>query len=249
MAAKTKSVDMCNGPLFGKIVFFTVPIILSGLLQLLFNAADTIVVGRYGSETALAAVGSTGSVTTLLTNLFMGFSMSSGITISHAIGAKKYDDIHEIVHTSVIAGLISGIFAGIIGVIFTPILLQAMDSPPEVIGQSSLYLRIIFLGMPANMVYNFGASMLRATGETKKPLYYLTFAGVVNVVLNLVLVIGLHMDVAGVAIATITAQAISAVLIIRNLMKGNEYFKLAFFLYRTFFCGIFDPAAEKLFFQ
>ncbi len=227
MLAKTKSVDMCNGPLLGKIVFFTIPIILSGLLQLLFNAADTIVVGRYGSETSLAAVGSTGSITTLLTNLFMGFSMSSGITISHAIGARKYDDIHEIVHTSVIAGLISGIFVGIIGIIFTPMLLKAMDSPTEVIGQSALYLRIIFLGMPANMVYNFGASMLRATGETKKPLYYLTFAGIVNVILNLILVIYFNMDVAGVAIATITAQTISAVLVIRNLTKGNEFFKLS----------------------
>lgn len=226
MNNKAKSVDMCNGPLAGKIIMFTIPVILSGVLQLLFNAMDMVVVGRFAGSTSLAAVGSTGSLTSLLVNFFMGFSVSSGIVISHAIGAKKLRDIHEIVHTSVVVSIISGVLVGVIGFVFSPLILKAMDSPGDIIGKSTIYLRIIFMGMPANMLYNFGASMLRATGETKKPLYYLSFAGIVNIVLNLIFVIIFKMDVAGVALATITSHIISAVLVTRELIRGNEYFKL-----------------------
>lgn len=226
MSNRGKSVDMCSGPLAGKILVFTIPVILSGVLQLLFNAMDMVVVGRFAGSLSLAAVGSTSSLTNLLVNFFMGFSVSSGIVISHAIGAKRKQDIHEIVHTSIVASVVSGIIVTIIGLVFSPMLLEAMDSPQNVIGKSILYMRIIFLGMPFNMVYNFGASMLRATGETKKPLYYLTTAGVINVVLNLLFVIVFKMDVAGVALATIISQAISAILVVIELMRGNEYFKL-----------------------
>lgn len=225
-ATAKKSIDMCNGPLTKKIVFFTIPIIFSGILQLLFNAADMVVVGRFSGDVSLAAVGSTASLTNLMINLFMGFSVSAGITITHAIGANKKRDIHEIVHTAIPTSLISGLFIGIVGFAFAPLFLSLMGTPPEVLDKASIYLRIIFIGMPANMVYNFGASMLRATGETKKPLYYLMFSGSLNVVLNLVFVILFKMDVAGVALATILSQLLSAFLIIRNLMQGNEYFKL-----------------------
>ena len=170
MPAKTKSIDMCNGPLTKKIIFFTIPIILSGILKLLFNAADMIVVGRFSGDISLATVGSTSSLTNLMVNLFMGFSVSAGITITHAIGAKQNRDIHEIVHTAVPTGLISGIFVGVVGFTFAPLFLNLMDTPQDVLEKAALYLRIIFIGMPANMIYNLGASMLRATGETKKPL-------------------------------------------------------------------------------
>lgn len=226
MNSRAKSLDMCNGPLAGKILVFTIPVILSGVLQLLFNAMDMVVVGRFAGSLSLAAVGSTSSLTSLLVNFFIGFSVSSGIVISHAIGAKRKSDIHEIVHTSIVASIVSGVLVTIIGIVFSPMILRAMNSPENVIGKAIIYIRIIFLGMPVNMIYNFGASMLRATGETKKPLYYLVIAGVVNVLLNLLFVIVFKMDVAGVALATIISQAISAVLVVRELMRGNEYFKL-----------------------
>lgn len=226
MASKTKSVDMCNGPLAKKIILFTVPLIFSGILQLLFNAADLVVIGRFAGDISLAAVGSTASLTNLMINLFMGFSISVGITITHAIGAKKKRDVFEIVHTAIPLSLISGVFVGIVGFIFVPFFLELMGTPQNVLEKASLYLRIIFIGMPANMLYNFGASMLRATGETKKPLYYLLFSGLLNVALNLIFVILFGMDVAGVALATILSQYLSAFLITRNLMMGNEYFKL-----------------------
>ncbi len=226
MNTKTKSVDMCNGPLTGKIIWFTIPVILSGVLQLFFNAVDMVVVGRFSGNTALAAVGSTGSITNLLVNLFMGFSIGSGISISHEIGAKRLNRINKIVSTSVLLALISGAIIAVVGLAFAPTLLRLMDSPADIIDKSALYLRIVFLGMPMNMVYNFGASMLRATGDTKKPLLYLFIGGIVNVILNLVFVIVFHMDVEGVAIATIISQAISAALVVFDMIKGNEYFKL-----------------------
>lgn len=226
MSTKKISIDMCNGPLTGKIIRFTIPIILSGVLQLLFNAMDMVVVGRYASQTALAAVGSTGPVINLLVNLFMGFSVGSGIAISHEIGAGRKKNVLEIVNTSVLLSIISGVLVGITGFILARLILEAMDSPSDVIEQSTLYLRIIFAGMPMNMVYNFGSSMLRAMGDTKRPLYYLTAAGVINVILNLVFVIVFGMDVDGVAYATIISQTVSAVLVIKNLVNGNEFVKL-----------------------
>ncbi len=226
MNTKSKTIDMCNGPLAGKILTFTIPVILSGILQLLFNAMDMVVVGRFAGSLSLAGVGATSSLTNLLVNFFIGFSISSGVVISHAIGANKKSDIDETVHTSMVASVVSGVLVTVIGIIFSPLVLKAMDTPQNVIGKAVIYLRIIFLGMPFNMVYNFGASMLRATGETKKPLYYLTASGVINVILNLIFVVVFHMDVAGVALATIISQGVSAVLVTKELMSGNEYFKL-----------------------
>ncbi len=226
MNTKKTSIDMCNGPLSGKILRFTIPIILSGVLQLLFNAMDMVVVGRYASDTALAAVGSTGPVVGLLVNLFMGFAVGSGIAISHEIGAGRKRNVLEIVNTSILLSLISGLLVGVTGFVLSRKILFAMGSPANVIDQSTLYLRIFFCGMPMNMVYNFGSSMLRAMGDTKRPLYYLTAAGIINVVLNLIFVIVFHMDVDGVAYATIISQTVSAALVVRKLVKGNEFVKL-----------------------
>ena len=199
MNTKKTSIDMCNGPLSGKILRFTIPIILSGVLQLLFNAMDMVVVGRYASDTALAAVGSTGPVVGLLVNLFMGFAVGSGIAISHEIGAGRKKNVLEIVNTSILLSLISGLLVGVTGFVLSRKILFAMGSPANVIDQSTLYLRIFFCGMPMNMVYNFGSSVLRAMGDTKRPLYYLTAAGIINVVLNLIFVIVFKWGVAGVA--------------------------------------------------
>ena len=226
MNGKAKTVDMCNGPLTGKIIRFTIPVILSGVFQLLFNAVDMIVVGRFSGNTALAAVGSTSSITHLLVNLFLGFSIGAGITVSHEIGAKRMSRLNKIVPTSVLLAVISGAVVGVIGFVFAPVALRLMDSPADIIDKSTLYLRIIFVGMPMNMVYNFGASILRATGDTKKPLIYLFAGGIINVILNLIFVIVFDMDVAGVAIATIISQTISALLVVWDMVRGNGYFRL-----------------------
>lgn len=221
-----KGMDMTSGSLLGKIAVFTVPIILTGILQLFFNAMDMVVVGRYAGDVALAAVGCTGSVVNLMVNVFMGFSVGAGIVMSQAVGAAKQREIDETLNTSVILSIVSGILVAIIGFFAAPFIMKVMDTPLDIIDKSVLYLRIIFLGMPANMVLNFGASLLRSIGDAKRPLYYLSAAGVINVILNLFFVIVLHMDVDGVAIATIVSQIIAAGLTVRSLIVGNEYFKL-----------------------
>ena len=205
---------MTEGPLFGKIVMFALPLLLSGILQLLYNAADIVVVGRFAEngQTALAAVGSTGALTNLIVNLFIGLSVGSSVSVSHALGAKNDDDVHKLVHTSILTSLIGGVIVLLIGVTLARPLLLLMDTPDTVIDHSALYMRIIFLGMPAQMLYNYGAAILRAKGDTKRPLFILALTGLVNVALNLILVIGCHLDVAGVAIATIVAQYLSALL-------------------------------------
>ena len=209
-----KEVNMTEGPLFGKIIMFALPLLLSGILQLLYNAADIVVVGRFAAngQTALAAVGSTGALTNLIVNLFIGLSVGTSVAVSHALGAKNDDDVHKLVHTSILTSLIGGVIVLLIGFTLARPLLLWMDTPETVIDYSVLYMRIIFLGMPAQMLYNYGAAILRAKGDTKRPLFILALTGLVNVALNLVLVIGFHLDVAGVAIATITAQYLSAAL-------------------------------------
>lgn len=209
-----KEMNMTEGPLFGKIVMFALPLMLSGILQLLYNAADTIVVGRFAEngQTALAAVGSTGALTNLIVNLFIGLSVGTSVAVSHALGAKNDDDVHKLVHTSILTSLIGGVIVSVIGIVLARPLLLLMDTPETVIDHSSLYMCIIFLGMPAQMLYNYGAAILRAKGDTKRPLFILSLTGIVNVLLNLVLVIGCHLDVAGVAIATITSQYLSALM-------------------------------------
>lgn len=218
--------DMTQGPIFSNIVKFTIPLILTGTLQLLYNAADIIVVGKYGSPNALAAVSSTGALINLIVNVFMGLSIGSSVLVAQYFGAGRRRDMSEAVHTSIAIALISGFVVGIFGFFATRTMLEWMSSPEDVIDLSALYVKIFFLGSPANMIYNFGASILRAVGDTKRPLYYLMFSGVINVVMNLVFVIGFHLDVAGVALATIISQLVSAILIIICLLRSEGAVKL-----------------------
>lgn len=212
---------MINGPLFMKIVTFTIPLMLSGLLQLLYNAADVIVVGRFAGPTALAAVGSTGALTNLIVGLFMGLSVGSSVTVAQYYGAGEHHHVSEVVHTSVATSLVSSIIVSIFGITMAEKLLTAMGTPPDVLGQAAVYLRIYFAGMPASMLFNYGSSILRAVGDTKRPLLYLSVSGIVNVVLNLVFVIFFHMGVAGVALATVISQILSAVLVVICLVQFN----------------------------
>ena len=223
MAKKSYEIDMCNGPLLGKLLIFSLPLMLSGILQLLFHAADLIVVGQFAtnSKTALAAVGSTGSLTNLIINVFIGLSVGSNVLVARFYGAKRNDEVNRVVHTSIMISIIFGIFLAFFGVATARYLLELMDTPEDVLDQATLYMRIYFAGMPVIMLYNFGSAILRAMGDTKRPLYYLLIAGIVNVILNLIFVIQFHLDVAGVAIATVISQAISAALIVLSLTKSD----------------------------
>lgn len=216
---KEYHIDMCNGPLASKILLFAVPLIASSLLQLLFNAADVVVVGKFAGKEALAAVGSNTALINLLINLFVGLSVGANVVVARDLGAGRYDRVKKDVHTTVTLAFISGVVMMIFGVVMVRQLLEWMSSPTDVIDLATVYLRIYFFGMPANMLYNFGSAILRAEGDTQRPLYYLLFAGIVNVILNLVFVIIFQMDVAGVALATIISQYISAGLVLRCLMK------------------------------
>lgn len=216
---KSYEIDMCNGPLLGKILSFSIPLMLSGILQLLFNAADIIVVGRFAGNTALAAVGSTSSLINLLTNLFIGFSVGANVLTARGYGAGKNDEVSDTVHSAMLLSMISGILLLLLGITVSRQILVYMGTPGDVLGQAALYLKIYFLGMPAMLVYNFGSSILRAIGDTRRPLYYLLTSGIINVILNLIFVIGFRMGVAGVATATVISQAISAALILRCLTR------------------------------
>ena len=219
--------DMCHGPLFKKLIVFALPLMLSGILQLLFNAADIIVVGRFSGSEALAAVGSTSSLINLLVNLFIGISIGGNVLMARYIGAQDYKNARETLHTAVCISLYGGILMIFVGVLLARPLLEMMGTPADVINLSVLYMRIYFIGMPAFILYDFGAAMLRAVGDTKRPLYFLTIAGCVNVIFNLFFVIVLHMGVAGVALATIIAQGISAVLIILCLVRSEGVLQLS----------------------
>lgn len=225
MSEKKKSyeMNMCEGSLVGKMLVFTIPLMFSGILQLLFNAADTIVVGRYAGKEALAAVGSTSSLINLMVNLFMGLSVGANILVARYYGAKKEKDMKETVHTSITVAVAAGIVLAVLGNLFAKPLLELMGSPEDVIDLAALYVKIYFLGMPVTLVYNYGAAILRAIGDTKRPLYYLTAAGAVNVVLNLIFVIKLDLSVAGVAMATVISQCVSVILLLRCMctMEGS----------------------------
>lgn len=223
---KSYEIDMCNGPLFGKILLFTLPLMLSGILQLLFNAADVVVVGRFAGNEALAAVGSTGSLTNLLVNLFIGLSVGANVLVARYYGARQEEEVSQTVHTSILVSMIGGILLAVIGILTAKPLLLLMDTPENVIDHSVLYMRIYFVGMPVMLLFNFGSAILRAIGDTRRPLFYLSIAGVINVVLNLWFVIGFHMGVAGVALATVIAQCVSAFLIIKCLIQSDGCFKL-----------------------
>ncbi len=224
--AVKNSMDMTRGPIFGNILKFTLPLLLTGTLQLLYNAADIIVVGQFASDSSLAAVTSTGALINLIVNVFMGLSVGASVVVAQNFGAGRYKDVSEALHTAIAVAVISGIVVGLFGFFASKSLLRLMDSPENVIDLSALYVKIFFVGMPFNMLYNFGAAVMRAVGDTKRPLYYLSFSGLINVLLNLVFVIVFHMDVAGVALATIISQAISAFLVLRSLMKSEGPIKL-----------------------
>ncbi len=217
---------MTTGPFLKKILTFAMPLILTGLLQMIYNTADVIVVGRFAGGQSLAAVGATGSLINLILNIFFGLAMGSGVMVARYIGAQDSKSVHRCTHCAMSLSIVSGIIVSIIGFSLSRTFLMMMDSPDDVIDLSALYLKIYFLGAPASLVYNFGASIVRATGDTKRPLYILTLTGVINIILNLVLVIKFHLDVAGVAIATITSQYISAVLIVRRLMNMENACRL-----------------------
>ena len=217
---------MLQGPLFWNIVQYTIPIILTSLLQLLFNAADLVVVGRFCGSISVAAVGATGSITNLMVNFFIGLSVGAGVTVAHALGGREEEAVHRTIHTALPTAIVSGIALTFIGVTYSETFLRLMDTPENVLPLSATYMKIYFSGVTFTMVYNFCASILRAAGDTKSPLIFLSIAGVINVVLNIFFVTVLHMNVAGVALATIISQGISAVLVVLVLMRRTDACKL-----------------------
>lgn len=223
---KSYTMDLGEGSILKKLLLFSIPLIASSILQLFFNAADVIVVGNFAGDHSLAAVGSNGSIINLLTNVFMGLSVGANVLVARFFAAKQEEDLRKTVHTAITVSVVCGVFLAIVGIIAAKQLLIWMQSPAEVIDLATLYLRIYFIGMPATMAYNFGAAILRGVGDTKRPLYYLLLAGIVNVILNCVFVILFHMDVAGVALATIISQSISAYLVLRCLAKESSAIRL-----------------------
>ncbi len=221
-------IDMCNGSIMDKLISFALPLMLSGIFQLMFNAVDIIVVGHFSSSQALAAVGSTTALINVFVNLFIGVSLGTNVLAARFYAAGKDKEMSEVVHTSILFALISGIVMAVIGVLLAKPALQLMQTPADVIDQSALYMRIYFLGMPFFMLYNYGAAVLRAVGDTKRPLMYLILSGIVNTLLNLFLVIVFRLAVAGVAISTIIAQCMSCILILNCLRKSESSYKLTF---------------------
>lgn len=223
---KSQNKNMLQGPLFWNIILYTIPIILTSVLQLLFNAADLVVVGRFCGSVSVAAVGATGSITNLIVNLFIGLSVGAGVTVAHALGAREEEAVHRTVHTALPAALVCGVLVTVIGVAFSETFLRWMGTPENVLPLSALYMKIYFGGITFTMVYNFCASILRAAGDTKSPLIFLSIAGAINVVLNVFFVTVLDMNVAGVALATVISQGVSAVLVVIVLMRRNDECKL-----------------------
>lgn len=225
-AGSAYEMDMCSGPLFSKLVVFAIPLVLSGLLQLLFNAADIVVVGKYAGHESLAAVGSTSSLINLLVNVFIGLSVGANVLVAQYYGAHRIQDLEETVHTSMLLAVGGGAILVAAGVLLASPLLTLMGTPEDVLFLSVRYMQIFFVGMPATLVYNFGSAILRAVGDTKRPLYFLMAAGIINVILNLFFVIQLHMGVAGVALATVISQCISAALIVQCLIRSDAPYRL-----------------------
>ena len=219
-------IDMCNGTIMDKLITFAFPLMLSGVLQLMFNAVDIIVVGRFSGSSSLAAVGSTTALINVFTNLFIGISLGANVLAARFFAAGREKEMSETVHTSITFALISGIIMAVIGQICAKGALELMGTPEDVIGLSALYMRIYFLGMPFFMLYNYGAAILRAVGDTKRPLYFLIISGVINAVLNMVLVIVFDLGVAGVAIATVFSQMISCVLVLICLARTDASYRL-----------------------
>ena len=219
---------MCNGSIMDKLISFSLPLMVSGILQLAFNAVDIIVVGRFSGSQALAAVGSTTALINVFTNLFIGISLGANVLAARFYAAGKDREMSETVHTSITLALISGIMMAVIGALLAKWALEIMGTPDDVIGQSALYMRIYFMGMPFFMLYNYGAAILRAIGDTKRPLIFLIISGIANAALNMILVILFHMGVAGVAIGTIISQLISCVLVLTCLYRSEGSYQLRF---------------------
>lgn len=226
MRLKRRDISLLEGPLLKNILLFSIPIILSSVLQLLFNAADVIVVGRFAGETELAAVGSTGSTINLIVNICIGFSIGANVLVARCIGAKDAKGTFRAVHTSVLLSIISGFFAGAILFVFAAPLLRLLDTPADIISSAIAYLRAYAIGVPATVVYNFGTAILRAKGDTTRPLYFLLIAGIVNVILNLILVIVFHLGAVGVGIATAVSQYVAAILVLFCLIHESSPVKL-----------------------
>ena len=224
---KSREVDMTTGKLLPKILVFATVLILTSILQLLFNSADMIVVGQFVNNNAVGAVGATSSLNSLIINVAIGFSVGAGVVAASAYGAKNREYGNQVLHTSIVLSVIVGIIVGALGFFLAGDLLELMQTPDEQIVYATEYLEIIFLGTPFNLLYNFGSSMLRAVGDTKRPLIYLTISGIINVIINIVTVTVFNMDVVGVAIATIFSQAVSAVLVLITLIRSNGFLKLS----------------------
>jgi putative MATE family efflux protein len=221
MVLRNREMDMCSGPLFSKILIFALPIMAMNILQLLFNAADMVVVGRFSGSEALGAVGATGSLINLIVTLFMGLSVGTSVIVAQDYGAGQQEAVSRSVHTSIAISIIGGLVVMVVGIVFCEPLLKIMGTPEDIINLSVLYMKIYFIGMPATMVYNFGAAILRAVGDSRRPMYYLVIAGIVNVILNLFFVIVLRMSVAGVAWATVISMYISMILIMICLYRSD----------------------------
>lgn len=221
-------IDMCNGSIMNKLISFSIPLMLSGILQLAFNAVDIVVVGRFSGSESLAAVGSTTALINVFTNLFIGISLGANVLAARFYAAGREKEMSETVHTAITFAIISGVVMALVGLFFSRGALELMGTPDNVINLSTLYMKIYFLGMPFFMLYNYGAAILRAVGDTKRPLLFLIVAGVINACLNLLLVIVFHLGVAGVAIATVTAQFVSCVLVLRCLYKSDSSYQLRF---------------------
>lgn len=221
-------IDMSKGSIFKNLIRFAIPLMLTNLLQIFYNAADTVIAGRWEGSHALAAIGSTSSLNNLLINLFLGLSIGASVVVSRKYGSGDMKGLRRTVHTTVLLGGLMGILCMVVGLILCKPLLGAMGTPDNVINLSAVYMRIIFLGMPASMAYNFGAAVLRSVGDTKRPLYILSATGLVNVILNLVFVIVFHMGVVGVAVATIIANYISAIAVIYVLRYSDSPYRLGF---------------------
>ena len=223
---RSHEIDMTNGPILSKILAFALPLMLTGILQLLFNAADMIVVGKFAGSLALAAVGSTSSLINLLVNVFIGISTGANVLAARFYGSRNDTEMRKCVHTAIALSGILGVFVCIFGSVLSGPMLRIMNTDPDVLPLSTLYLKIYFLGIPATVVYNFGAAILRAIGDTDRPLRFLIVSGVVNVVLNLITVVGLHLSVAGVAIATAVSQYVAAFLVILCLMRTDGVYQV-----------------------
>lgn len=225
---RRSDINMLNGPILRNILLYTFPIIATGLLQLLFNAADLVVVGRFCGSNSVGAVGATGAITNLIVTLFIGMGNGAGVTVAHAIGGHKNLDVHRAIHTAIPIALIGGVILTVVGVGFSETFLALMDTPDNILPLSAVYMKIYFSGITFTLIYNFCAAILRAAGDTKSPMIFLALAGVINVILNVVFVTFFHMNVAGVALATVISQVISAVLVVLALVKRKDACRLYF---------------------